>query len=346
MMRLHFTDADFRQITLAPTLNALGEAMLSVRLLRAASIGRSRLRPGVQQLQRQVKGSLMERAGVLLHLVPAGGFVPEFLLQPDADDFATGVELARQTPAPKLAAELDVLPPAARASRWSRELATGAPEARRILAGDLHGYFGSSLAPLWPQLQADAVADRALRAETLLRGGIDALLTTLNANCRWQPPVLHIPIAGSYDVPLCGRGLLLIPSYFASDPMVMYRPDQSTVLVYPLYAGGRSSGPADALGPLLGRTRATVLAILRDPATTTAVAERAGVSLGSASQHATVLRNAGLISTTRMGSAVLHALTPLGEALLQGDSTVSSAPYRGAASRRSAAGPRPGPRSR
>nr|WP_252980871.1 helix-turn-helix domain-containing protein [Streptomyces chartreusis] len=61
-----------------------------------------------------------------------------------------------------------------------------------------------------------------------------------------------------------------------------------------------------------------MLASLATPAGTTALAERAGVSVATASEHATVLRAAGLITTVRDGSRVLHALTPLGEALLAG----------------------------
>ena len=45
------------------------------------------------------------------------------------------------------------------------------------------------------------------------------------------------------------------------------------------------------------------------------------VSSGStsvaASQHASVLRGAGLIASLRQGGAVLHVLTPLGAELLQ-----------------------------
>ena len=61
------------------------------------------------------------------------------------------------------------------------------------------------------------------------------------------------------------------------------------------------------------------LASLTHPATTTETADRVGISLPSASQHTTVLRNAGLITTTRTGTAVLHTLTPLGTALLRSD---------------------------
>lgn len=42
------------------------------------------------------------------------------------------------------------------------------------------------------------------------------------------------------------------------------------------------------------------------------------ISAASASEYATVLRNAGLVSTRRASRSVQHALTPLGEALLHG----------------------------
>jgi DNA-binding transcriptional ArsR family regulator len=60
-----------------------------------------------------------------------------------------------------------------------------------------------------------------------------------------------------------------------------------------------------------------VLASVRDGCTTTELAGRAGISLAAASQHATVLRDAGLIASRRQGGAVLHVLTPLGAELLQ-----------------------------
>ncbi|GAA4189686.1 winged helix-turn-helix domain-containing protein [Microbispora amethystogenes] len=318
MLRLEFTDADLRQITVAATPDAVLETALSVRRLRTGPGGGSRSSPGLRRLRHVVKGGLAARAGVLLEVVPPDGFLPDFLLQPEARDFATGVELVGQVPATLLAADLSELLPSPRPSRWLRELASGDAAARRTLTADLHAYFGSSLAPIWPLVQAGVAADRSLRAETLLRGGIDALLATINPWWRWRPPVLEIPSPLAYHVPLCGRGLLLVPSYFAPTSLLAWRPDQPTVLVYPLCHNDRT-GFADALGPLLGRTRAAVLAALRDPATTTSLAERVGVSLASASQHATVLRNAGLVATTRAGGAVLHALTPLGEALLRGD---------------------------
>ncbi|MFG1946267.1 ArsR/SmtB family transcription factor [Nonomuraea sp. NPDC048826] len=257
---------------------------------------------------------------MIADLVRAESYLPDFLLQPECDSFAKSLERVHEIATDRLAADLS--PAASRhASPWFRDLASGSEAAHRTLTSHLRTYFATSLAPMWPLVRATVAADRSIRAETLLRGGVDALSSTLGGMACWDPPVLRIPSSGAYDVRLCGRGLLLIPSYFAQAPWLADRPDDSSVLVYPICHGDKASGSADALGPLLGRTRAAVLAALRDPATTTTLAERVGISPASASQHASVLRNAGLISTTRIGGAVLHTLTPLGESLLRGDPT-------------------------
>jgi DNA-binding transcriptional ArsR family regulator len=330
VIRLHFSPADLRRITLAPRPDALFETALSVRLLRGTpAVDRGR-RAGPAQWQRMMNGTPAGRAGVLADLVREDAYLPDFLLQPSASSFADGVESARSTPAPDLHKDLAHLIGSAgpvgepngrrpRVDRRLRELAEGGPRARDVLVHDLRRYHGSSIGPLWPRVTATATADRALRAEMLLRGGVDALLTTLVPSWRWQPPTLHLPSRSTFDVPLCGRGLLLVPSFFATRPFLGYRPDDATVLVYPMHDGtGATDASADALVPLLGRTRAAVLAALRTPATTTALAERTGISPAGASQHAGVLRRAGLISTERIGTAVLHTLRPLGQALLDG----------------------------
>lgn len=322
MLRIAFTETDLRRIRLAPGANAVCEAALSLRSFHTGSGGRRWRRPGMRQLYQQTKGSLTARAGMLSDLVRADGFIPDFLLQPGAQDFQGGLERISQTPVEQLAVDLSPLPFLGRLSRSSLELVSGTVAARQRLTDDLRTYFTSSLAPMWSQVQADAAADRSLRAETLLRGGIDALLTTLSVDWHWDPPVLRVPSRYSYDVSLCGRGLLLVPSYFAEASVLVYPTDGPIALVYPMDHADRSAGSEDTLGPLLGRTRAAALAALRDPATTTALAERLGVSLASASQHATVLRNAGLISTSRIGGAVMHTVTPLGTTLLRGDSAV------------------------
>jgi predicted transcriptional regulator len=60
------------------------------------------------------------------------------------------------------------------------------------------------------------------------------------------------------------------------------------------------------------------LETLSNTCTTTELAGRLRTSLATASHHATVLRQAGLITNRRNGNAVLHLITPLGRALLNG----------------------------
>ncbi|MCU7730852.1 helix-turn-helix domain-containing protein [Actinoplanes sp. KI2] len=73
---------------------------------------------------------------------------------------------------------------------------------------------------------------------------------------------------------------------------------------------------AAPVDPGLAMLRAAVLRAIEAPCTTTELARRAGTSVTSASQHAAVLRKAGLITTVRRGGAVVHSLTNLGTALL------------------------------
>lgn len=76
---------------------------------------------------------------------------------------------------------------------------------------------------------------------------------------------------------------------------------------------------ARGLAQLLGATRARILVtIAASRSTTTEVARRSGVAPASASEHAAILREAGLITTHRTGSCVLHTITTLGAALVNG----------------------------
>ncbi len=50
--------------------------------------------------------------------------------------------------------------------------------------------------------------------------------------------------------------------------------------------------------------------------TTGEMARRLHISAAAASQHTTVLRNAGLLVSQRERNTVLHTLTPLGRAVL------------------------------
>lgn len=183
-------------------------------------------------------------------------------------------------------------------------------------------YHDAVIKPEEEFIQAHIEADRGIRAQALLTGGTDGLLRSLAPAVRWNPPILEVDYPVDRNVHLGGRGLLLVPSYFNWDkPVTLQDPELQPVLVYSvahqLVEIPRTLQGADSpLSALLGRTRALILQSVGPGATTAELASRAHTSPASASRHAAVLREAGMLTTQRQGSAVLHTLTPMGLDLL------------------------------
>ncbi|GAA4595913.1 hypothetical protein GCM10023194_66660 [Planotetraspora phitsanulokensis] len=73
----------------------------------------------------------------------------------------------------------------------------------------------------------------------------------------------------------------------------------------------------NGLARLIGRSRAQLLAYTTSPTTTTQLAARTGLSLGTVSQHLTVLREAGLVTSHRYRHEVNYTTSDLGIALLE-----------------------------
>ncbi|MFF1493526.1 ArsR/SmtB family transcription factor [Streptomyces sp. NPDC058304] len=118
--------------------------------------------------------------------------------------------------------------------------------------------------------------------------------------------------------------MILRPTFhWRRDPLVQHLPDRPTVLTYPAGRGlplvpDRGGQAGEPLAGVLGRTRLALLRSLDEARTTTGLARRIGVSNATASAHASALRAAGLLTTTRTGRSVHHARTPLAELLLTG----------------------------
>jgi hypothetical protein len=184
--------------------------------------------------------------------------------------------------------------------------------------------------PYWTAIYACLHAEHVAWLRTLAAGGPDRLLASLQSEwIRWRPPVLEVLLLSDYDVLLNGRGIVLMPSVFAGQmpnlhtnpndqaavPWLVLPPAGARIAQHHLWNNPRSRGAA--LAALVGRNRAAVLRTIADGCTTTELAVRVGISLAAASQHASVLRDAGLITTHRQGSAVRHVITPLGAELLR-----------------------------
>lgn len=324
MLRFHFTADDLARIRLAPTADPLWELLLSVHLIARPAgdlvFGRWR---------RLTMARLGPAARPVFDLAPPRGYSADFLTPADGTrDLDTGVDAVLSTPRRILRADVAQL--AGPRHPWRYRLAGGDAAALRTLGTVLRTYFAAALAPYWARIQRHVDTDRVARARTLLDGGVEQLLARLHPDTiRWRPPVLEVAY-GSYerDVHLDGRGLLLVPAFFCwHRPLTLRAPDRSPVLVYPIRHEHNWTDPEtppayQRLPALLGTTRAAVVESVAAGVTglsTSQLAERVGISLPSTSQHTTVLRQAGLITTRQDGRGVLHAITPLGLALLNGE---------------------------
>jgi hypothetical protein len=126
-----------------------------------------------------------------------------------------------------------------------------------------------------------------------------------------------MPFDGHLD--LDGQGMLFVPSAFTW-PRPSASLEAGPFVVYPargiagLWDPARAAPPA-ALAALLGTRRASVLAALHVPRSTTELARALELTPGSVSQHLSVLRDAGLANAHRVGRVVLYVRSPTGDAL-------------------------------
>jgi len=209
------------------------------------------------------------------------------------------------------------------------------------LTAVLDRYEQLAIAPYWNRIRTLINADRSRRARVLADGGMERLLATLHPAVRWRSPALQVTTSnvGPTTIRLDGAGLLLQPSVFVWHTPVLRLRGGRPVLLYPVsceISGGEQNRPPPDLVALMGRARAAMLRLLVSAgATTTELALRTGLSLATISEHAGVLRDAGLITTRSIGRTRLHSLTPLGAALL------GPAEDPGAGARAPSATPRP-----
>lgn len=256
---------------------------------------------------------------------PWHGSVPDFLTPPPrqpAPRFDDQLAEIRATPARQVEREL-------RQSRGTRtgaaatvldQLLADPAAARELLAGQLEAAWEALVAPFWPHIRALLDADVAYRSQQLSDHGLGQMLAAIDPRISWGDGGVQVDDSLDAVVDLAGRGLVLMPSAYVWPLVatVTEEPWQPTV-VYPArgIAGlwQRPAPPPDALVRLLGRTRALLLNSLDQPASTTTLAARHGLSPSGTSQHLIAMRDAGLLVGIRHRHEIRYARTNLGTEL-------------------------------
>lgn len=333
MARIHFSLPDLARVRLATRPFPQLEALFAVQRLQDAE--GAVLFDGWRRQVRRPTGAGPPALRRLFDLVPRPrataqlGTVPSFLVplvrEHEAEQW---LDLVRSTP-PRTV-RTDLAEYARTQNRplpgWLRDLADRGRDEGGGLADALRSFLRTAIEPIWPQVVASVEAERAVAAQHLLDGGLDRLFDRLPGVLRWQPPMLFTWCPVDQDIPLAGRGLLIVPSYFcwrwpvvaqdldSSDPVVLVYPARHRPLALP--GDGPATRPGGPLAAALGSTRAAVLELVADAATTGGLARRLGISPATVSWHVAALREAGLITTQRNRYAI-HRLTERGRQLAE-----------------------------
>lgn len=343
MMRLHFSAADLARVRVGPPAGPFAETVLGLAASRSADRGAAEYAPIRGWLVAARRRLLVRDAEIARVINPCVDVVVDtFTLTGPTETVAEARSNLASAPATALAIELN----RTCMSRWPDWL-DGLDEgdsgaAERLISGIERGH-ARLVEPYWPMMSAILDGYREQLVRKVGEEGVDGLLAGLGGDATWQTPVLELPRAAGWsetavDARLRGRGLVLTPVLLGRHPVPYFPidPSEPAVLLVPVPFGATSFelGPLDRRGratqrshngsgsgaALLGETRAAVLSLVADMvagSSTTDVARTVGVAVSTASEHLTVLREAGLVVSARQANRVVHRCTPLGRRLVR-----------------------------
>jgi hypothetical protein len=258
-------------------------------------------------------------------LQPRRGYAPDFLAPPPtgpAGQFDDDLARIAATPPGQVAAEIarSLRDTPGAADTEVGRLLRGEPSAvLELLTGLIRRAWHALVEPVWPQVRALLDADVGFQSRRLAEGGLDRLFAELHPALRWHDNMLTRLRGDDEQRELHGEGVILMPSVFKWDQVVIVfdAPWQPTV-IYPARGAGNlwqppPGDPDAALGRLIGRTRAALLTDLDEPASTTVLAHRHALALGTVSQHLTIMRDAGFVVGERFRHEIRYRRTNLGD---------------------------------
>jgi DNA-binding transcriptional ArsR family regulator len=265
---------------------------------------------------------------------------PEFLVPaPEVrmPEFEAELARLRTTPATAVRASLHRVWEGQQWPDSARDLAARPRESLAEIAAELGECHERLIAPHWERIRPVLEADIVYRAGLLAEGGARSLFSDLHPDLRWSSGTLTLADTDQgpplFKIMLGPDGVVLLPSVFNWPQVSLSRATSTqTIMLYPARgaatvweSGALPGGREEAAEALLGAPRVRLLAALRSPATTTALARRLDVTPSAVSQHLTVLYRGGLVDKRRSGRAVLYQTTALGLALLGDDSASAGA---------------------
>jgi len=265
---------------------------------------------------------------LLDELMGVWGYVPDFLTPTPThmefnleNDFVT----LRNTPPQVIQNNLAHLMDLSTPSEVRQQFQIDPQAFKEALIDELRAYWQMAIQPHWHEVVNVIEGDLLFRARQLALSGSGTVLCDLDPMATFDGKALrldklHYKKPDSYFV-LDQEGLHLIPSLFGAGVMWQVAPEYKPMIIY----GARGIGlwqeaqPAldESLELLLGSGRASVLAQLNSPSTTSELAISLHLTAGAVSQHLNLLNRAGLIHSNRSGKRVYYSLSQKGEEFLR-----------------------------
>lgn len=307
------------------TFSPLVEVGASISLLGLPRTGHPH-QPWIQHVRNELVGVVdME---LLTAGCPPSRWPPDYLFTPPESTVTTiddQLDVLRGYPPAKFAADLRQAWSGQHQPRTVHVLLADPEAALQRLADELGAYWSVAIHPHWSRICAVLEDDVAYRASRSISGGLYDLLEDLHPEIAIGGLRLVIDKPGHDDEQHHGTALTLVPSVFLYPHLVVgHRESGRFSATYTARGvgrvwedvGERARRERDALGALLGPTRARILRRLDVPMSTTSIARHMQLTPSNVSQHLAVLRDGGLLHSWRSGRDVLYKQTTLGESLL------------------------------
>lgn len=190
-------------------------------------------------------------------------------------------------------------------------------------ANALEAYWESCFQPYWLRMRTILEADIVYRGRQVAQSGLATMMNGLSSTVSFQGNVVSIRLRHSLDLiqPVAGRGLTLVPTIFTTRASGPFDRSEPPMIMYAARGQGAMWQPETVASDagaieLLGATRAALLTALGEPASSTELGIRFGVTASAVNQHLRALQLGRLVTSTRYGRSVLYFRSELGAALL------------------------------
>lgn len=235
--------------------------------------------------------------------------------------FTDQLDEIRRTPPAEVARNLEGV----HGERLPAELTGDPASVGERIADTLGRYWDVAFAPVWDRMRTVLEADVVHRGRVMTDQGPAQMFSGLSERITFVSPVVQIavPRPEPRRVETGGRGLTLCPSLFVARTAVPIYDDATPQIMYAARGVGTlwqsaAAAPAPAvLAAILGEVRARLLTELVEPASSTELALRSGVTPSAVNQHLRVLHAAGLLSSARHGRSMLYRRSELGDRLVE-----------------------------